>query len=81
MNMKTSEPTVEKCPEYTCYYYNKNDPRVCICGKDKAACGQGGCVPNLATTGGKIIQCFICAATIALIFFMITQRFGKNGKK
>ena len=76
----TSNPTVEKNPEYSCYYYNENDPRVCVCGRDKAQCGKRGCVPNLATTGGKIIQFLLSAAIIAMVVFMIIQQGGKAKK-
>ena len=77
----TSNPTVEEVPEYSCYYYNENDPRVCVCGRDKAQCGKRGCVPNLATTGGKIIQFLLSAAIIAMVVFMIIQQLGKAKKK
>ena len=76
----TSNPTVEEVPEYSCYYYNENDPRVCVCGRDKAQCGKRGCVPNLATTGGKIIQFLLSAAIIAMVVFMIIQQLGKAKK-
>ena len=59
---------VEKYPEFFCCYYNEEDSRTCVCwGYNLACCYKPTCVPNLATTGGKIIL----AAWILLILFII----------
>eukprot|EP00933_Yihiella_yeosuensis_P024263 TRINITY_DN18806_c0_g1_i1.p1 TRINITY_DN18806_c0_g1~~TRINITY_DN18806_c0_g1_i1.p1 ORF type:complete len:158 (-),score=19.34 TRINITY_DN18806_c0_g1_i1:504-977(-) len=47
----------EENPEFTCIYYNENDPRMCVCGRHTLKCGKAEPVANLATPGGKIICC------------------------
>ena len=64
----------EKYPEFSCYYYNESDPRVCVCGRDKMNCGKKTCVANLATTGGKIIQSLLIMLVIGLIVYGLFQR-------
>ena len=57
---------VEENPEFTCCYHAPEDPRVCVCGRNKASCGRKECVANLGTTGGKII-CFLILATVITV--------------
>eukprot|EP00746_Dinoflagellata_sp_MGD_P057658 gnl/MRDRNA2_/MRDRNA2_248128_c0_seq1.p1 gnl/MRDRNA2_/MRDRNA2_248128_c0~~gnl/MRDRNA2_/MRDRNA2_248128_c0_seq1.p1 ORF type:complete len:188 (+),score=32.77 gnl/MRDRNA2_/MRDRNA2_248128_c0_seq1:153-716(+) len=60
----------EDNPSFTCVYYNENDPRVCLCGRDNLKCGAPAPVANLATTGGKAI-CFVSTVvpiTLIIVF-------------
>lgn len=52
-------------PELCCWYYNEDDPRSIVIGRDDLQCGQPALSPNLATRMGT------CFCILMLPFFII----------
>mgnify|MGYP001356087152 FL=1 len=68
----------EKNPEFVCCYSNKNDPRICVCGRDRAQCGKSVCAANVAHPAGMAITVLVYVAGIgSLVAAWIIRGDGK----
>ena len=68
----------QKNPEFTCCYSNKNDPRICVCGRDRAQCGKSVCAANVAHPAGMAITVLVYVAGIgSLVAAWIIRGDGK----
>lgn len=45
----------EEQPDFFCWYYNADDPRTVVCGRDAFQCGQPSPAPNIATDKGRCL--------------------------
>merc|ERR1712205_91020 len=68
---------IEESPIVTCgVYYNPDDPRVCVCGREKTSCNRPTPAANIGTTGGK----FICLIyVLALVAVLVGGAIFKSG--
>merc|ERR1712187_279570 len=54
-------------PEMCCWYYNEDDPRSVVIGRDDIQCGQPAIAPNIATRLGTFL--FVLMVPFLIIFF------------
>eukprot|EP00933_Yihiella_yeosuensis_P015729 TRINITY_DN13627_c0_g1_i1.p1 TRINITY_DN13627_c0_g1~~TRINITY_DN13627_c0_g1_i1.p1 ORF type:complete len:177 (-),score=27.37 TRINITY_DN13627_c0_g1_i1:256-786(-) len=72
----------EENPEFSCYYYNEDDPRICVCGRNTWKRGMLQAVPNVATPAGMVI-CGCCgvgptALSIGVFVVLIPMMGNRN---
>lgn len=57
----------EMQPPFKCWYYNEDDPRAIVWGRDDLQCGQPSITPNTATAKGRCLWPFIIPCAIACL--------------